>query len=389
VNLVDVIVLAGVAFAVASGVRAGLVGMVASALGTIVGFLLGSWIATEVVRSFELRGATEVFVATLVLLLTVVGASFVVQLAAMPLAATVHRVRLGWLDRIGGGVVAFVVAVGVAWLLGGVLATGPSRPFARAMQDSVLLRALDERLPPAPGVVANLQQAMRNHGMPSPFLGFEPRLDPIAPPSTEALAAAQQAAASSTVRVSGLGCGGGIVGSGVVVGPGVVVTNAHVVAGIRDVRVEAVDGEHRAAPVLFDPGTDIAVLHVDGLNVPALPIATHDAANGQGAAVLGYPGGGPLVVLPAAVLDERQATGRDIWGRGSVDREVYILQAAVRPGDSGGPFVDQSGTVLGLVFARSNVDENTGYALTSDEVRAALAKVPPAGAAVDTRSCAN
>jgi S1-C subfamily serine protease len=389
VNVVDLLVIAGVGAAVVSGVRAGLVGIAAGAIGTIVGLMLGSAIATDVTRSLELRGGSEVFAASVIVVVAVALVSFVVQVAAAPLAASIRRMHIGWIDRAGGGAIGFVGSIALAWLLGGVLATGPSQSFARAVQDSMLLREIDERLPPAPGVVAELQQAMLDHGMPLPFVGFEPRLDPVAPPSTEALAAAQAAAAGSTVRVSGAGCGGGLTGSGVVVAPGIVVTNAHVVGGIDDISVEAVDGSHDATPVLFDPDTDLAVLRVDGLPAPALTLATEDAATGQGAAVLGYPGGGPLVVSAAAVLDRREAVGRDIYGGGTVTREVYILQSTVRPGDSGGPFVDQTGTILGIVFARSNVDDDVGYALTSDEVRSVLSSLPANTTEVDTRSCAN
>jgi S1-C subfamily serine protease len=314
--------------------------------------------------------------------------SFVVQVAATPIAASVKAVRLGWLDRAGGGAMAFVVAVALAWLVGGVLATGPSQAFARAVQDSVLLREMDERFPAAPGVIADLQQTMLDHGMPLPFVGFEPRFDPVAPPSTEALAAAQAAAAGATVRVSGPGCGGGLTGSGVVVSPGLVVTNAHVIGGIDTITIEAADGRHDATPVLFDSDLDLAVLRVDGLAIAALPLAAQDARTGAGAAVLGYPGGGPLVVIPAAVLDTRDAVGRDIYGNGTATREVHVLQSAVRPGDSGGPFVDETGTILGIVFARSNVDDDVGYALTSDEVRDALATLPASSAPVDTGRCA-
>ena len=368
--------------------RAGLVGMAAGAIGAIVGLMLGSSVATDVVKAFELRGGAEVFVATVVVVVAVGLASFVLQVAATPIAGSLRRVHLGWADRAGGGVVAFVAAFAVAWLLGGVLATGPSQSFARAVQDSVVLRELDQHLPEAPGVVAELQQTLLDHGMPLPFVGFEPKLDPVDPPSSEVVAAAQAASASSTVRVSGPGCGGGLTGSGVALAPGLVVTNAHVIGGIDDVTVEDAAGRHPATPVLFDSRTDLAVLRVDGLVAPVLPLAAATVDTGEGAAVLGYPGGGPLVVSPAAVLDQRRAVGRDIYGRGTITREVYVLQSSVRPGDSGGPFVDAAGTVLGIVFARSSVDGDVGYALTADEVRTVLAEVTPTTPAVDTGSCA-
>ena len=60
--------------------------------------------------------------------------------------------------------------------------------------------------------------------------------------------------------------------------------------------------------------------------------------------------------------------GRDIYGSGTVTREVYELQAMIRPGNSGGPFVLVNGDVAGLVFAASTTDPEIGYALTSTEV---------------------
>ena len=73
--------------------------------------------------------------------------------------------------------------------------------------------------------------------------------------------------------------------------------------------------------------------------------------------------------------------------KGSASREVYVLQAEVRPGDSGGPFVAADGTVLGLVFARSNVNDNVGYALSSDELWPVLNAVGGMSEPVETRSC--
>jgi len=51
-----------------------------------------------------------------------------------------------------------------------------------------------------------------------------------------------------------------------------------------------------------------------------------------------------------------------------VTRDVYELQAIVRPGNSGGPFVLVSGTVAGVVFAASTADPNVGYALTTPQI---------------------
>jgi S1-C subfamily serine protease len=121
--------------------------------------------------------------------------------------------------------------------------------------------------------------------------------------------------------------------------------------------------------VLFDPEMDVAVLATRGLSDPPLTLLASLVPRGAQGAVLGYPEGGPLRVVPAAVLQEVQAIGRDIYGTHTTTRQVYELRAVVRPGNSGGPMVSPDGTVVGVVFARSSYDGNLGFALTSTEVQ--------------------
>ena len=64
-------------------------------------------------------------------------------------------------------------------------------------------------------------------------------------------------------------------------------------------------------------------------------------------------------------------------------RDVYSLRGLVRPGNSGGPIVDSAGQVVGVVFAASVTDDDTGYALTADQVADAAAE----GRASDYRAC--
>ncbi len=63
------------------------------------------------------------------------------------------------------------------------------------------------------------------------------------------------------------------------------------------------------------------------------------------------------------------ARGLDIYDEDSVVREVYSVRGIVREGNSGGPLLDADGNVIGMVFARSATDEETGYALTRAEIR--------------------
>ena len=58
-----------------------------------------------------------------------------------------------------------------------------------------------------------------------------------------------------------------------------------------------------------------------------------------------------------------EAEGRDIYGQGLTVRNVYEIQAVVRPGNSGGPLVVPDGQVIGVVFSRSTTNADVGYAL--------------------------
>ena len=112
-----------------------------------------------------------------------------------------------------------------------------------------------------------------------------------------------------------------------------------------------------------------------------------DPERGAEGAALGYAGGGPLVVLPAAVAGAYQATGHDIYDRALVTREIIELRAAIEPGDSGGPVVLEDGTVGGLVFAESRADPEVGYALSPTAVATRVAPAVGRTGSVDVGAC--
>jgi S1-C subfamily serine protease len=82
------------------------------------------------------------------------------------------------------------------------------------------------------------------------------------------------------------------------------------------------------------------------------------------------------------------ARGRDIYGRGRTDRDVYELQAHIIPGNSGGPLVAKDGTVIGVIFAESTSYENVGYALTTAQVSSAINHAAAQNRPVSTGQCA-
>ena len=95
-------------------------------------------------------------------------------------------------------------------------------------------------------------------------------------------------ASKSVVRVTGIACGLGVEGSGWVASRGLVVTNAHVVAGIRQPRVDTAGGRAFTATVVsFDVTNDLAVLRVPGLAIRSLALAAPE--RGTAVALVGYP----------------------------------------------------------------------------------------------------
>jgi S1-C subfamily serine protease len=258
----------------------------------------------------------------------------------------------------------------VVWLVAGSAAATRAGGIGPLVQESAIVRTLDRWLPPAPEVAARLERVIDPLGIPRIFVGLEPESpEPVAPPLDAEVAAAATRAGPSTVRIESRGCGGTLVGSGFVVGSGLVLTNAHVVAGVDRTVVQDAAGTHTATPVLFDARRDLAVLRARGLAGPPLALATDDSPRGTAGAVVGYPEGAGLTPTPGAVLAVYAALGRDIYAESLVSRRVYSLQAAVRPGNSGGPFVLPDGTVAGIVFARSVTDPDVGYALVASEAR--------------------
>ena len=137
-------------------------------------------------------------------------------------------------------------------------------------------------------------------------------------------------------------------GSGVVIAPdGYILTNAHVVDDAKSVEVVFVDGATYRAPVIgADPATDLAVVRALGPSLPALELATADTLRvGQLVIAIGDPLGLQSTVTTGVV----SALGRSLNARdGRTIENVIQTDAALNPGNSGGPLVDTHGRVVGI-----------------------------------------
>ena len=182
---------------------------------------------------------------------------------------------------------------------------------------------------------------------------------------------------SSAFVVEGLACQRKAIGSGFAVEAGIL-TNAHVVAGTDELHVVDKNGDQFLAKIVaFDPQTDLALLHVDGLYAPALPIALPEKG-AYGVALVG--GDGQVKAIPANIDRVVDINIADIYGEGEYRRKGMQLEADISPGDSGGAIIDSSGSVVGLVFSRSNNTDGVSYAVSSEEFSLVTREISPNGA---------
>ncbi len=85
--------------------------------------------------------------------------------------------------------------------------------------------------------------------------------------------------------------------------------------------------------------------------------------------------------------DPLYGPGTDIYGQPGVQREVYALRGVARPGNSGGPLLTSDGEVAGVVYAQAQADPQMAFALTSNQVAAAISAGRSATREVSTGGC--
>jgi S1-C subfamily serine protease len=390
VNLLDLILIVVFILAALNGYRRGAALQLASYAGLLLGLLAGALIAPSLAGLASSSPASAAIALVALLAMAALGDAlgWVIGVRIWALA---RRSALGSIDSAAGSIVAVVAVLLATWFIAYNLANGPFPALAGQIRGSAIVRGVDDALPRPPGLLSEVRQFLNRFGFPQVFEGVPPApAGPVQGPTQGQAAAVAHRVAASTVRIVGQGCGGVQEGSGFVVAPHYVVTNAHVVAGIADPQVQRQNGGSQPGRVvLFDPRVDVAVLLVSAEPGPPLRLVPQDVSRGAKGAVLGYPGGGSLTFGAAAVRRDLNAIGRDIYGRSVVTRDVYELQAVVRPGNSGGPFVLLNGEVAGIVFAASTTDGRVGYALTSTEVMSRVRSGEQRTGAVSTDGCAH
>jgi len=155
------------------------------------------------------------------------------------------------------------------------------------------------------------------------------------------------------------------VGSGFIMSAdGYIMTNAHVIEGADDVYVTLTDKrEYKAKVIGADKRTDVALVKIDGNNLPRLPIG--DSAKlrtGEWVVAIGSPFGLENTVTAGIVSSKARDTGDYL--------QLIQTDVAVNPGNSGGPLINMRGEVVGInsqIYSRSGGYMGISFAVPIDE----------------------
>ncbi|HCT78917.1 MAG TPA: serine protease [Micromonosporaceae bacterium] len=391
-SVVDVILLLLLMLFAVSGYRQGFVVGILSFAGFFGGALIGLQVGPLMARIVEADGLKLIVSLTAVFGLAVMG-----QALAGWLGGKLRRGITGRngqvADDIGGALVSVLAVATVAWLVAVPLGNASEPWLSSAIRNSFVIRTIDKVMPAqADKLTEALRDTVDTNGFPEVFGDLVPTQVREVPEPDSRLAKLPVVVKSeqSVVKVLGTApsCSRRIEGSGFVYAQDHVMTNAHVVAGTKTVQVVLKNQRVNARVVVYDAKLDLAVLHVPGLNAPAMSFAGKEASTGADAIVLGFPLDGPYNAQEARVRDVGPITGPDIYEKGTVTREVYTIKGLVRSGNSGGPLIAPDGTVLGVIFAAAADNQYVGYAVTADQAAQVAAAGRTETDAVPTGGCA-
>jgi S1-C subfamily serine protease len=159
------------------------------------------------------------------------------------------------------------------------------------------------------------------------------------------------------------------VGSGVILTPsGYILTNRHVVDDSRSLSVALADGRELSASIVrISDVTDLALIKVDAIGLPAAAIGDSDAlAVGQTAIAIGSPLGTYTETVTRGIvsgLDREISVTDEATRRETTLSGLIQTDAAINPGNSGGPLLDAAGNVVGINTAVASSAEGLGFAI--------------------------
>ncbi|HSX33212.1 MAG TPA: CvpA family protein [Candidatus Saccharimonadales bacterium] len=385
--IIDCIVVALLLIGAYSGYRLGLIRQAVVTVGSFTGLCVAALGYRH--AAFLAQGIGGRAVIAVMLLL----AALFFSCSAVLTAATWAELRwhLPIRGRAGrlGAVLGLVTTGFVLWAVVVSMTPALSAGSQRAIARSVALGAV-ERIVGRPAIIKQIATSLNTSYAPVVFQGGDPAFNGAETAVDQTYTSLDSAIAHdkpAVFKVQAWGCGGSAVGSGFLVSPRLIFTNAHVIAGAERITVQSGDNTYSVVPVWFDPKLDDAVLVTQIDAGTPLSLQTKAAPPGAVGAVLGYPGGNSLTSQDAVILQLLTATGNDIYGVSKTMRDVYALRSSAWPGSSGGPLIDASGAVRGLVFGNSTTEQRTVYAIAANQLQTVAASISPSSPIVATGPC--
>ena len=297
------------------------------------------------------------------------------------------------IDSIIGLIISIVTVATIAWTLATAAQVIPNKTIKNAFDSSIIIDEIELFLP---SQIKTLGDQLQNNLSISPLTEVfrslvESRITSDEAPSDVEIPLKVEKSINSVVKIEGVAesCSAAMVGTGFIVAPERVITNAHVIAGVTDPVVTASNSNIQLSGRVtgIDRQKDLALIYVPGLNGEPLifmgPISPKEVGF-----VAGYPNGGRLRTTPVSISSEFESIGKDIDNEGEVNRDVIVFGGKIKPGNSGGPLFNEIGQVIGMVFAADAQNEDTGYALTPNEITSFLSQERFKVEKIGTGNCA-
>jgi|688.fasta_scaffold38070_3 S1-C subfamily serine protease len=394
-NFIDIFIAAAFLIFGWIGFRRGILRTVLSIIGLVVGGAAGA-IATPSIQSLVSNsafgfkptiGLTSIILGSSLgmFLFGVLGSFLRVVLLPLPFMKTI--------DSLIGFGLAIIAVASISSTLSSAAEVIPNKTVNNLFSQSQLISQIDLYLPERfKDAAQKIQNVITDSPLPEVFKSLvESRITPTQLESDVAIPAIVTKSVASTVRIDGIAesCSAAMVGTGFIVSPERVITNAHVVAGVKEPVITLFNSQTQLGGrvIAIDRKKDIAIIFVPGLTGEKLTFIGPVTPNEIGF-VVGYPNGGNLRTMPVSVTSEFESIGTDIDGNGETRRDVIVFGGDVKPGNSGGPLLNDQGQVLGVVFAADAENKNTGYALAPSEVAKLVSETSSVMQAIETGQCA-